>query len=682
MTAKIYTYIVIAFLLTASVANSAAREDFTCTVKVVDEHGHPLSKAEVGAYENSHHYANGEIISKPLGQIKTTPANGIVNLILKADSRLKVQIVARKPGFALDWARIHKTHPEPTATLVLYKPVTTSGKVTDENGNPIADADVTAIPTKPSMGRQQSLPDEIMTVKTNENGQFFFNEFAPDMTMGFRVTSLAKATVYTGFESDGFSKMSFQAGDSDIEITQPKEGIINGIVFDENRKKVGGVDLLARIDHRKTNYQNVYRAISKPDGTFSFNSLPEGKYIITVAYPFEQTGEYVSYPARANVKNGQATNRIKLQLRKGNIVEVTVRNSITGKPVKNAWVKAAQQKNSMGHSYVHATARTDQKGTARLRVLRGKCFISAGHTEYAGYVYDEPVVRKNLTKLELLLSPLPRARGIVRDKYGKPLPDAIVMVNTRQDISKTNKYGEFDFNYEQRARKYFLFAMNNEGDQAAAIKIDPHNKMPLNIQLKDANTIRGSIKDENGKPLANVQVLFIVQTPGVLSSLHPNEITTDSDGNFEISGIPPQRKPYEYRLRINTRNHGSIEDKDIAFNEWVAEKSYVLKTANMSVSGIVIGKDGKPAVGVPVMSNGPAGSRYKGQPHRNAITDENGKFTINRVCKGPLRLQAGWASQNPGFLNVKGGDKNLKIILGQRTEDQEKHKKKDKTKEK
>lgn len=674
MTGKLSVYIVIGFLLATSFVNGAANKGYTCIVKVVDDRARPISRAEVAAYENFYHYANGQIIVKPIGKTKTTNVNGIAILRLKPDIRINVQIIAEKHGFALDWIGVHGTHPEPTVTLVLRKPAITSGRVIDENAAPIASAKVTALPSNPSMSRKMSLPTDIMTVKTNANGEFRFNEFAAHITMDFRVESPSRATIYTNFETDGNLGRGFEAGETDIEIKLPEEGKIKGIVFDEDRNKIGGVDLLARVDRGKANYQCVYRTTSKSDGSFCFTSLPEGKYMVTVVSPLEQIAEYVSFPVRAAVKSGQTVNGIKLKLKKGIIVEVAVRDAITKTGIKDAWVCGRQKKDSMRQPYVYSTARTDSSGIARLRVLRGKCTISASQAEH-NRIQIERIIKENPTKLEFLLDPIPTVKGVVRDKTGKRLPNALVMVTSTRAISKTNNYGEFDFNYKQHGRNPYLFARDIGRNQASILKkITPGDTKPFDIQLEDGITFRGRVTNEKGEPIANANVRFVIYISHCQSSLEQGAITTDADGHFEITAIPPQRKPYEYRAKIKAQGYGPFEDRDISFNAAsdgrIVEKSYILQPANMSVSGVVVDEEGNPAAGLPVFSRELHIWQTNCQPRRSTITDANGKFTINRICKGPLRIQAGWVSHGTGFLAAEGGDQNVKVVLGPMIEPQ------------
>ena len=56
------------------------------------------------------------------------------------------------------------------------------------------------------------------------------------------------------------------------------------------------------------------------------------------------------------------------------------------------------------------------------------------------------------------------------------------------------------------------------------------------------------------------------------------------------------------------------------------------------------------------------------QPDKTTATNQEGRFELKRICKGPLRLQANFDSSpgGAGFLYAQGGDRNVKIILGQK----------------
>jgi hypothetical protein len=94
-------------------------------------------------------------------------------------------------------------------------------------------------------------------------------------------------------------------------------------------------------------------------------------------------------------------------------------------------------------------------------------------------------------------------------------------------------------------------------------------------------------------------------------------------------------------------------------------KTLVLQPADQMVSGVVVDPNGNPAAEVPVFTS--RGPDNDDQPRRTTTTDEKGKFVVNRICAGQIRLQAN-TPRSPGgagYAIAEGGDQNIKIILGQ-----------------
>ena len=87
-----------------------------------------------------------------------------------------------------------------------------------------------------------------------------------------------------------------------------------------------------------------------------------------------------------------------------------------------------------------------------------------------------------------------------------------------------------------------------------------------------------------------------------------------------------------------------------------------LKLANLSVSGVVVDTDDKPVEGADINSYG------EGQPNRHRITsDAEGKFTIENICEGRLRVSANVRGQNRlrGNVETEGGATDVKIVVSE-----------------
>ena len=81
---------------------------------------------------------------------------------------------------------------------------------------------------------------------------------------------------------------------------------------------------------------------------------------------------------------------------------------------------------------------------------------------------------------------------------------------------------------------------------------------------------------------------------------------------------------------------------------------------------MVVDANGVPAPGLPLFISGTRGLTMAGQPRRETATDAQGRFVVEGVCPGPLRIQAGFGSSpgGSGMLEAQGGDRDVKIVLG------------------
>ena len=124
-------------------------------------------------------------------------------------------------------------------------------------------------------------------------------------------------------------------------------------------------------------------------------------------------------------------------------------------------------------------------------------------------------------------------------------------------------------------------------------------------------------------------------------------------------------------MEASAKDYGPVGLGQIAFEADSAKVVKIdtinLQPADQSISGIVVDSNNVPAAGIRIFVNGPRGNRNAGQPSRNAVTDEQGRFFVKRVCKGPLRIQAAFSSdpKGAGFLDAQGGDQDVKVVLGQ-----------------
>jgi protocatechuate 3,4-dioxygenase beta subunit len=660
-------------LLFSSVNHSTAQEvkKITLTGRIVDSKARPLVGAEVAAYEELYNYSSGQEYTKLLDQVKKTDVNGYFVLNAEISSQRNVFLVARKKGLAVGWDVLNSGgtyNAKGNFLIILEKPGTLAGTVVDENGNPIAKAKVRAIPKTSYLSRLNQrpilAPEQWFTTQTDAKGNFSFNNFAPDVSADFWVeapdwTSVYKYTTYY------LSSCGFAVGRTDVRLVLPTETPIQGRVVDaETKNPIIGVSLLIQPDNIRE-HLNPYcphLVISGQDGQFSFEGIPAGKHLLKVTSPQKEMAKWVGRYVEVDVQPAQAVKDITVEVEKGEIIETVVREGTTKKPLHNIRM-VAYNESSSGRAWTNA------EGFARIRVPTGEFNFYAGGEGYSSYRANEPitVAKGQTTQLEILLDRTPGASGIVLDESGQPVAGALVRAHPFGDKVVTDNNGGFEVGFDQRRPAQYLFARYVERNLAAIIDVKDNSK-PMKVTLKPALSIAGQITDANGVGIPAARISLCVHVTNCLSRFG-SEALADARGWYEMRAITPEQTGFDYRISVNASGYGPKKYERISITGEpgtpVEMDTIVLQPADQSISGVVVNAESKPAVRVPIFLRGLPGS--VDQPERSTATDNNGRFVIKRICKGRLRLQANFDSTpgGAGFLEAQGGDKDVKIILGQ-----------------
>ncbi|NQT04318.1 MAG: redoxin domain-containing protein [Planctomycetes bacterium] len=660
-------------LLSSSVSRSTAREtkEITCTGKVMDSKARPLAGAEVAAYEKFYNYSSGQEYTKILGQIIKTNASG--HFVINADinSQRNVFIVARKKGLALGWDCFDVSTSEESHgifNIILEPPCVLAGTVVDETGNPVVGAGVRVLPKTSYLSRLRQRPilepQQWFTTKTDAKGNFSFNNLAPDVIADFWVDAPGKASIYK-YTTHYTSSCGFEAGRSNIRLVLPSEIKIQGRIID---KKTGdpivGVGVLIQPNNIRE-HNNPYcphQAFSALDGQFSFEGIPAGKHLLKVLSPEKEIAKWVGKYVEVDVKPTQAVKDITVEIEKGEIIETVVREGTTKKPLHNIRVSAYSESSS-------GQAWTNVEGVARIRVPTGEYKVYTSAQQYSYYRSDKPILvtKDQNTELEILLDRKLGGSGIVLDESARPIAGALIRAHPFGDEVLTDATGRFEVGFDQRRPCKYLFARYVERNFAAIVEVKDDSG-PIKATLRPALSIVGQVTDANGVGIPAARLSLCVHVTNCLSKFGC-EVLADARGRYQMTAVPPQQEGFDYRISVNASGYETKEYERISImgepGTFVEMKTIALQPADQSISGIVVDAEGKPAAGVPIFLHGVPGSID--QPEKTTATDNNGRFTINRICKGPLRLQANFGSSpgGSGFMQAEGGDRDIKIILGQ-----------------
>jgi protocatechuate 3,4-dioxygenase beta subunit/outer membrane lipoprotein-sorting protein len=649
----------------------------TCRGKVVDAKGKPLAGATVQAYEWVHKKSESLSTQQLRGET-TTKADGAFSFEWTCDDCRYAQgvIVARKGGLAFDWSNWRRKAGKPTRllamTLRLGKPMILAGTVVGDSGQPVVGARVqVSLNPKGKRFHKTISGSEVLNrliTRTDSRGRFKFAGIPKGTFATFTVSAPGRTEInvpkrFAVWPPPAGSDKPFAAGRKDIRITLPLEAKIEGVVIDKaTRKPIGNVALTTCLEIRQST------CVSGKDGRFSLKGLVPGRYIIKLAKPRMGAAEWVIEVVNVTTEAGKTTGNVKIELSKGGLVEVTVTDKADNKPLPGADVALSALPIRQYHG-----GRTDKKGVARIRLLPGTHRLKTVYKQ--GYIHSYPnksvkVTEGKTLKLSVQMKAKSKIRVVVVDQADKPVAGARVHVMPSGGKATTDEDGKAEVgarisHWSGEQPQLVVVIRHVHRNLAAVVDIKDESK-PLNVKLQQGTTLVGKVTGPDGKPIPGARISLSLQS-GMLqsrvntwsSSILFGQWVNGVPGRYEIKTVPSGRK---YTVLVEADGFGQTKLKvelDEGKTGRVELKTVVLRPANLSISGVVVGADGKPVPGlrVSVFSDH--------QPHRTVSTDKEGKFVIKHVIAGEFRVYTVGNKGQYGAVIAKGGDKDIKIVVGQ-----------------
>jgi hypothetical protein len=447
-------------------------------------------------------------------------------------------------------------------------------------------------------------------------------------------------------------------------LTLPREGSIKGRVQDEQGQPVGGVELVVRSgrpDGDITNLYSVRTTRSDPTGSFAFEGIPEGPHEIEVL-PAEQGPDlWVAKATKVSVASHQVV-ETTVRVGKGGILEVTALDSLTRRPLAGA--KASCR----GLGWLRrGTAIADAAGVIRMRAPAGSYEVAVWIDRCACWKSTEEVADGQTLKYDATVTPWTRVSGRAVDPDGQPVPAALVVLHGGDHVV-ADRSGRFTAAFDEvRQGRGGYLAARDPGRGLATVTPIGNRADPIELRLRPAWRLVGKVTDPNGAgvPAARVGLDWDVGGIDRLDVL----VLTDSEGRFTMDAIPSVQKGFSYRLSVNASGFGPYRHRRISpegpAGATVDIGVITVPPATASISGVVVDANGAPAPGARVhLFEGGRGEIE--QPRKAAVTDEQGRFGITRLCRGPIDLQVGWdkvPAQN-AKMQVQIPCDPLRVVLG------------------
>jgi protocatechuate 3,4-dioxygenase beta subunit len=669
----------------------------TISGKVTDSQGGLVADAKVTLCQMIYAAGASSLQSQVVDE-KSTAADGAFTLVIPqgTDPKRASYVVARKEGLSLGWT-FWRLQANQRLTIALSEPKDLAGEVVDEEGKPVAEAEVriAAVMLGSPENRRSLAPPNFLCPQTDPKGHFVFADMPAEASFEFTVEKSGRAaiatldrTTYRG------EKYQFSSGQTGIKLTLPLEARLEGVVVEKaGGQPVGGVMVMAMPDARLGVLLSPKTVMTAQDGTFRIGALTAGAYLVQLQTsagrigPFsggvrlpmslKKTDEWVAEPLRVTVKAGQIRSDLKLQLTKGGIFEVLVKDS-DGKPVERATVSIFRVQDGGGVGGQSLSGGTDENGLARIRVAPGQYVFAGAFKEglprRTGVIRpsDAIAVEEGETKrIEHVLDAGPKVTGIVRDETGNPLAgvkfDVLPTTMAPNEIT-SDASGKFEAPWDPgmwgpQGATFVLVARDEARNLAEAVDLDEQGGA-LDVKLAPGTVITGIVLNEQGQPLPGARVRMMMQSSRWGAPLGRTDLAkTGPDGKFEIKAIPPDR---QYTVSATAEGYGRGEVRanpgDIKDNRFDAGRLQLVP-ANLSLAGIVVDSNDQPVAGASVYGYG------AGQPDsRMTQTDAQGRFTIKGVCPGLIRLQADSGGLMPmfGTAAAEGGATDLRIVISSR----------------
>lgn len=374
------------------------------------------------------------------------------------------------------------------------------------------------------------------------------------------------------------------------------------------------------------------------DGTATFEPVHPGWVSVHARAPGYATANGFTQLGGANT-NGQ----LRLVLRTGYAVSGRVIDE-KGTPIANVSVGTAGLWDIPGGGH---RAQTDAKGNFKIEALAaGTHTLIANDGEHApGRSGPVVVADKPVDGIEIVMQAGGLLAGRVLDHAKVPVVYATVrvagdgseawLVESRQ--ASTDDNGNFEIKGLPRTKLKVRADNDVAASEIAVVDLTAEaEKRGLELVLTITGTIAGSVVDETGQPVAEVQVnafpdIFGGSSADALTLAGMSSATTDGAGRFTIRGLPAG----EYRVQAaRASGRGRYEWGQAGVKAKTGDTNVKLTLAAPgSITGKVVLENGKaPTLANLSLSNKPPSAA---KPDGTFVLEDVEPGTYDLVVRGP-----------------------------------------------
>jgi len=303
---------------------------------------------------------------------------------------------------------------------------------------------------------------------------------------------------------------------------------------------------------------------------------------------------------------------------------------------------------------------------------------------------DPPPASKTAAKAEQATGAAAATlRGRVTDEAGAPLADVRVRVaipaidmrfihtDTPHKILETKSDAKGDYRLEfpeiAKPTKISIDAMKPgyrrlvgtlmSGGDAKRVEVAPGTAVEASLTLKPALYFAGTVVDEEGKPIAGVEIS--ANANSARSSAGIEFKTNNADGSFEIFNYPLQPVTFRNEVCKGVVSFFHPDDVEQQIPDVYALAQHergalrIVLPTGRKLAGTVLDDAGKPVPNAMVKA-----TSHSAKNRKATMTDANGKFTLHGLADGPTTLTARSLEikQKTELTIVVDGDQNDQVV--------------------
>lgn len=604
--------------------NAAARAD-TVKGSVLGPDGKPVADARVwvrvfGRKDRS----ETEVKSDAAGRFSLNYVREYADMV--ADGGVIGLAVIYAPGFALSGGRLK----EIDNTFQLERGGQLSGFVRDVKGQPVAGARVRINNIQPDDDPEYlrwvritnpSL-QETFSAKTSADGRWTISDVPTTGQIGVLLDDPA----YVRLRADT------EAGTDSLTLRARAGATLHGRVMYEDGKPAAGVHVHASAD-------SSGEAQSAADGSYQITSLPSGVFALMGEL---KGGQWVAPMLNGiAIKEGAQTQAPDLVLTKGALVEGTVVDDETGKPLAGVDVRGD---------------RTRKDGRFQVRFVPGEVSLDL-YGVPDGYLRPEHNTKLVLKKGDKKTVVIRLKKGLTLsgtavDSDGKPAVGAkLKFIQHERHVYHepiqvvADAAGAWNVTGLEAGKMEFL----GDGEwqvvepKSVALPLERSRVIEVKVEKIALQNVTGRVIDTKGEPVAGAKIAWSINIPAGedYGTVRTQRMKSDKDGQFTLHDVRP-----DHTLNL------SIEKSGFRF-----DKGGEVKRVNgaWQVSDAVLTPLGNRILGQVLMRGAPvAGARVFSPDGVQAQTtsDETGHFTLDALPQGEIQIMAArgadWAQTRVG----------------------------------